>query len=84
MVFQLTAAFHRLSSYMVHHMKFLAGRGLIQARPNKHISNTRGITGVVKNYLRNQQRILHHRASYETLSTYKSALLIQQILHGYI
>ena len=47
------------------------------------ISNTCDITGFVKIYLKNQQWILHSRVSYETLTTYKSALLIQQILHGY-
>ena len=35
MVFQSTAAFHRLSSYMVHPTKFLASVGLAQARPNQ-------------------------------------------------
>ena len=34
MVFQSTAAFHHLSSYMVHHTKFLASVGLAHARPN--------------------------------------------------
>ena len=34
MVFQSTVAFHRLSSYMVHPMKFLASVGVAQARPN--------------------------------------------------
>ena len=35
MVFQSTATFHRLSSYMVHPTKSLASVGLAQARPNK-------------------------------------------------
>ena len=35
MVFQSTAAFHRLSSCMVHPMKFLASVGLAQACPTK-------------------------------------------------
>ena len=34
MVFQSTAAFHHLSSYMVHPTKLLASVGLAQARPN--------------------------------------------------
>ena len=34
MAFQSTAAFHRLSSYMVHPTKFLTSVGLAQARPN--------------------------------------------------
>ena len=47
------------------------------------ISNTCNIIVVVKNYLKNQQWILHGRVSYETVAIAKSALLLQQVLRDY-
>ena len=47
MVFQSTAAFHHLSSYMVHSTKSLASVGLTQARPNDTETNKVFVTVVV-------------------------------------
>ena len=43
------------------------------------ISTIHDITGVVKNYLKNQKWIMHDRVSYKTVA----AILIRQILRGY-
>ena len=47
------------------------------------ITAIHNITVVIKNYHKNQQWILHGRVSYVWNSSYKSDLLIQQILRGY-